>query len=93
MQEPHTTSQIYNPNPFVEVYNILTAHRANLQVIACKFSNLLCKIDASFTFLLEYGGIMTLFVSRLSVTLSCPLDLALFPMDTQRCKMQLESCE
>ncbi|XP_068449435.1 glycine receptor, beta b [Clinocottus analis] len=28
---------------------------------------------------------------RLSVTLSCPLDLALFPMDTQRCKMQLES--
>lgn len=31
--------------------------------------------------------------SRLSVTLSCPLDLTLFPMDTQRCKMQLESCE
>ncbi|XP_061832571.1 glycine receptor, beta b isoform X2 [Nerophis lumbriciformis] len=30
---------------------------------------------------------------RLSVTLSCPLDLTLFPMDTQRCKMQLESCE
>ncbi|KAK1904700.1 Glycine receptor subunit beta [Dissostichus eleginoides] len=28
---------------------------------------------------------------RLSVTLSCPLDLTLFPMDTQRCKMQLES--
>lgn len=32
-------------------------------------------------------------VCRLSVTLSCPLDLQLFPMDTQRCKMQLESCE
>lgn len=31
--------------------------------------------------------------SRLSITLSCPLDLTLFPMDTQRCKMQLESCE
>ncbi|XP_020849769.1 glycine receptor subunit beta isoform X2 [Phascolarctos cinereus] len=29
---------------------------------------------------------------RLSITLSCPLDLTLFPMDTQRCKMQLESC-
>uniref|UniRef100_A0A673LHB7 Glycine receptor subunit beta-like n=1 Tax=Sinocyclocheilus rhinocerous TaxID=307959 RepID=A0A673LHB7_9TELE len=28
---------------------------------------------------------------RLSVTLSCPLDLTLFPMDTQLCKMQLES--
>uniref|UniRef100_A0A8K9UPI8 Glycine receptor beta n=1 Tax=Oncorhynchus mykiss TaxID=8022 RepID=A0A8K9UPI8_ONCMY len=28
---------------------------------------------------------------RLCVTLSCPLDLTLFPMDTQRCKMQLES--
>ncbi|XP_032811037.2 glycine receptor subunit beta [Petromyzon marinus] len=28
---------------------------------------------------------------RLSLTLSCPLDLTLFPMDTQRCKMQLES--
>ncbi|XP_062864332.1 glycine receptor, beta a [Trichomycterus rosablanca] len=28
---------------------------------------------------------------RLSVTLSCPLDLQLFPMDTQLCKMQLES--
>uniref|UniRef100_A0A3Q0SX34 Glycine receptor, beta a n=1 Tax=Amphilophus citrinellus TaxID=61819 RepID=A0A3Q0SX34_AMPCI len=27
----------------------------------------------------------------LSVTLSCPLDLTLFPMDTQLCKMQLES--
>ncbi|KAM5191749.1 glycine receptor subunit beta isoform 1-T1 [Mantella aurantiaca] len=28
---------------------------------------------------------------RLSITLSCPLDLTLFPMDTQRCMMQLES--
>uniref|UniRef100_A0A8C9T370 Glycine receptor subunit beta n=1 Tax=Scleropages formosus TaxID=113540 RepID=A0A8C9T370_SCLFO len=28
---------------------------------------------------------------RLSVTLTCPLDLTLFPMDTQKCKMQLES--
>ncbi|TRY54319.1 hypothetical protein DNTS_021297, partial [Danionella cerebrum] len=28
---------------------------------------------------------------RLSVTLSCPLDLTLFPMDTQLCKIQLES--
>ncbi|XP_006002773.1 glycine receptor, beta b [Latimeria chalumnae] len=28
---------------------------------------------------------------RLSVTLSCPLDLTLFPMDTQHCKMELES--
>lgn len=31
-------------------------------------------------------------IFRLSITLSCPLDLTLFPMDTQRCKMQLESC-
>ncbi|NWS41331.1 GLRB protein, partial [Probosciger aterrimus] len=30
-------------------------------------------------------------IFRLSITLSCPLDLTLFPMDTQRCKMQLES--
>ncbi|KAL2098216.1 hypothetical protein ACEWY4_007423 [Coilia grayii] len=28
---------------------------------------------------------------RLSITLSCPLDLRLFPMDTQLCKIQLES--
>uniref|UniRef100_A0A8C4QX21 Glycine receptor subunit beta n=2 Tax=Eptatretus burgeri TaxID=7764 RepID=A0A8C4QX21_EPTBU len=28
---------------------------------------------------------------RLSLVLSCPLDLMLFPMDMQRCKMQLES--
>lgn len=35
----------------------------------------------------------TVSACRLSVTLSCPLDLTLFPMDTQRCKMQLESCE
>ncbi|XP_035272474.1 glycine receptor subunit beta-like [Anguilla rostrata] len=28
---------------------------------------------------------------RLSITLSCPLDLTLFPMDTQKCHMQLES--
>ncbi|XP_032489527.1 glycine receptor subunit beta isoform X2 [Phocoena sinus] len=30
-------------------------------------------------------------ILSLSITLSCPLDLTLFPMDTQRCKMQLES--
>lgn len=31
--------------------------------------------------------------SRLTLTLSCPMDLKNFPMDSQTCTMQLESCE
>lgn len=31
--------------------------------------------------------------SRLTLTLSCPMDLKNFPMDSQMCIMQLESCE
>lgn len=30
---------------------------------------------------------------RLTLTLSCPMDLKNFPMDIQTCTMQLESCE
>lgn len=33
------------------------------------------------------------FSSRLTLTLSCPMDLKNFPMDSQTCTMQLESCE
>ncbi|XP_056295593.1 glycine receptor, beta b isoform X1 [Pseudoliparis swirei] len=40
-------------------------------------------------FIFQNGDV--LISMRLSITLSCPLDLTLFPMDTQRCKMQLES--
>ncbi|XP_029297869.1 glycine receptor, beta b isoform X2 [Cottoperca gobio] len=45
--------------------------------------------DNLLLFIFRNGDV--LISMRLSVTLSCPLDLALFPMDTQRCKMQLES--
>ncbi|XP_037327674.2 glycine receptor subunit beta-like [Pungitius pungitius] len=45
--------------------------------------------DNILLFIFRNGDI--LISMRLSVTLSCPLDLQLFPMDTQRCKMQLES--
>lgn len=31
--------------------------------------------------------------SRLTLVLSCPMDLKNFPMDSQTCTMQLESCE
>lgn len=30
---------------------------------------------------------------RLTLTLSCPMDLKNFPMDVQTCIMQLESCK
>uniref|UniRef100_A0A8C7KBU8 Glycine receptor subunit beta n=1 Tax=Oncorhynchus kisutch TaxID=8019 RepID=A0A8C7KBU8_ONCKI len=46
--------------------------------------------DNILLFIFRNGDI--LISMRLSVTLSCPLDLTLFPMDTQLCKMQLESC-
>uniref|UniRef100_H2MIW6 Glycine receptor, beta a n=1 Tax=Oryzias latipes TaxID=8090 RepID=H2MIW6_ORYLA len=45
--------------------------------------------DNILLFIFRNGDI--LISMRLSVTLSCPLDLTLFPMDTQMCKMQLES--
>lgn len=41
-------------------------------------------------------GSFSLFYSdclRLTLTLSCPMDLKNFPMDIQTCTMQLESCE
>ncbi|XP_047463131.1 glycine receptor, alpha 4b isoform X1 [Mugil cephalus] len=34
-----------------------------------------------------------LYSIRLTLTLSCPMDLKNFPMDSQTCTMQLESCE
>uniref|UniRef100_A0A3P8U0G9 Glycine receptor, beta a n=1 Tax=Amphiprion percula TaxID=161767 RepID=A0A3P8U0G9_AMPPE len=45
--------------------------------------------DNILLFIFRNGDV--LISMRLSVTLSCPLDLTLFPMDTQLCKMQLES--
>ncbi|XP_056266119.1 glycine receptor subunit beta-like [Pseudoliparis swirei] len=45
--------------------------------------------DNILLFIFRNGDI--LISMRLSVTLACPLDLQLFPMDTQRCKMQMES--
>ncbi|XP_059902797.1 glycine receptor subunit beta-like isoform X2 [Gadus macrocephalus] len=45
--------------------------------------------DNILLFIFRNGDV--LISMRLSVTLSCPLDLMLFPMDTQKCKMQLES--
>uniref|UniRef100_A0A3B3TQ50 Glycine receptor, beta a n=2 Tax=Poecilia TaxID=8080 RepID=A0A3B3TQ50_9TELE len=45
--------------------------------------------DNILLFIFRNGDV--LISMRLSVTLSCPLDLTLFPMDTQFCKMQLES--
>ncbi|KAJ3583796.1 hypothetical protein NHX12_015583 [Muraenolepis orangiensis] len=45
--------------------------------------------DNILLFIFRNGDVLV--SMRLSVTLSCPLDLMLFPMDTQLCKMQLES--
>ncbi|XP_072110798.1 glycine receptor, beta b [Mobula birostris] len=45
--------------------------------------------DNILLFIFRNGDV--LLSMRLSITLSCPLDLTLFPMDTQRCKIQLES--
>ncbi|XP_039548766.1 glycine receptor, beta a isoform X2 [Pimephales promelas] len=45
--------------------------------------------DNILLFIFRNGDV--LISMRLSVTLSCPLDLQLFPMDTQLCKIQLES--
>ncbi|KAK5976510.1 hypothetical protein GCK32_021929, partial [Trichostrongylus colubriformis] len=30
---------------------------------------------------------------RLTVTATCPMKLQLFPMDSQRCKLEIESCK
>uniref|UniRef100_A0A183D6Y4 Neur_chan_LBD domain-containing protein n=1 Tax=Gongylonema pulchrum TaxID=637853 RepID=A0A183D6Y4_9BILA len=36
----------------------------------------------------------TVFTSqRLTVTATCPMKLQLFPMDSQRCKLEIESCK
>nr|XP_032800623.1 glycine receptor subunit beta-like [Petromyzon marinus] len=45
--------------------------------------------DNTLLFIYRNGDV--LLSMRLSITLSCPMDLTLFPMDTQMCKMQLES--
>lgn len=36
---------------------------------------------------------MTFFVSRISATLSCPMKLQKYPLDTQICPMMFESCK
>ncbi|KAG5285934.1 hypothetical protein AALO_G00009160 [Alosa alosa] len=45
--------------------------------------------DNILLFIFRNGDV--LISMRLSITLSCPLALQLFPMDTQHCKIQLES--
>ena len=34
-----------------------------------------------------------LFSIRVSLTLSCPMNLKLYPLDTQKCPMQIASCK
>ena len=36
---------------------------------------------------------MVLFSIRVSLTLSCPMNLKLYPLDRQTCPMQIASCE
>ena len=33
------------------------------------------------------------FVARISLTLACPMDLRLYPLDKQVCVLQIASCE
>ena len=34
-----------------------------------------------------------LVLSRISLTLSCPMDLKLYPLDRQQCELRIASCE
>ena len=40
-----------------------------------------------------YADGTVLFSIRVSLTLSCPMNLKLYPLDTQTCPMQIASCE
>uniref|UniRef100_A0A8C8JLY9 Glycine receptor beta n=1 Tax=Oncorhynchus tshawytscha TaxID=74940 RepID=A0A8C8JLY9_ONCTS len=64
-------------------------HSPKNKAFMCKWKKQLQETDDNSIYLHNCGSAFS--VPRLSVTLSCPLDLTLFPMDTQRCKMQLES--
>ena len=40
---------------------------------------------------LQYSLLQLIFVSQVSLTLGCPMDLALFPLDTQTCHLTIAS--
>ena len=40
-----------------------------------------------------YADGTVLFSIRVSLTLSCPMNLKMYPLDTQKCPMQIASCE
>ena len=40
-----------------------------------------------------YADGTVLFSIRVSLTLSCPMNLKLYPLDTQKCPMQIASCK
>lgn len=46
-----------------------------------------------FLLLKSFQHFCCFLTSRLTLILSCPMDLKNFPMDSQTCIMQLESCE
>ena len=40
-----------------------------------------------------YADGTVLFSIRVSLTLSCPMNLKMYPLDTQKCPMQIASCK
>ena len=44
-----------------------------------------------FTYL-EFNNVITLYY-RISLTLACPMDLKLYPLDRQECEMRIASCK
>lgn len=57
--------------------------------MACVFPSL----SSTFLYVWHFSVLVCSFCLRLTLILSCPMDLKNFPMDIQTCTMQLESCE
>lgn len=64
----------------------------NPSVFWCLFLKPFCAFDI-LPVLLLFSLPICFFYLRLTLILSCPMDLKNFPMDIQTCTMQLESCE